>query len=124
MTRAPFPLLFCLGLTACPWIADDEHQDRLDGLVTDTAVVEGDTDTDSDTDSDSDSDADADADSDADGDADTPWDTGLDRPKRPSDVDNSALDGWYAMCSAVPVRTMGGMALLMAMVGLAARRRR
>ena len=69
-------------------------------------------------------DTDTDADSDADGDADTPWDTGLDRPKRPSDVDNSALDGWYAMCSAVPVRTMGGMALLMAMVGLAARRRR
>ncbi len=101
-------------------------------ITADEADTDTDADADSDTDSDSDSDADADADSDADADADAdsdadsdaPWDTGLDRPKRPSDVDGSAVDGWFALCSSMPAQTAGGTALLMALFALAGRRKR
>jgi secreted trypsin-like serine protease len=100
-------------------------------ITADEADTDTDSDADSDTDSDSDADADADADSDADADADadsdadadTPWDTGIDDPKRPGDLDDSAMDGWIGMCSSLPAQTAGSMALLMAIFGLAARRR-
>ena len=106
--------------------------DRYLYWVEDYVDLEADADTDADADSDTDSDADADADADADGDSDADadtdptWDTGTDEPKRPSDVDGSAVDGWMGGCSVSPAHTSHGIGLLLALLGLslAPRRRR